>query len=184
MRIVGGQFRGRRLEAPKDRSIRPTSDRAREAIFNLLAHHAPKGLDGAAVLDLFCGSGALALEALSRGAASACLVDSNSQSLSLARRNVMALGVEDKTTFLCADATRLGKARQAYDFVFCDAPYGKGLTVPAVEQALAKGWLVPGGLVVIETGADEEMDLPGPFDVLTERTYGAARVILMRSETI
>ena len=180
MRIVGGDLRGRRLEAPKNQRIRPTSDRTRESVFNLLAHHAPDAVEGAAVLDLFAGTGALAFEALSRGAASACLVDKESASLSLARRNAAALGVEKQVTFLRADATRLGQARESFSLVFCDAPYERNLTQPALERASGNGWMGAGSVVVAEIAAQESLPLPDRYALLAERTYGAARVIIAR----
>lgn len=178
MRIVGGQFRGRRLETPsktgKDQHIRPTSDRAREAIFNLLAHHAPEALDQTRVLDLFAGSGALGLEAASRGATHVTFVDKDPGSLALANRNAEALGVE--ASCLRADATRLPKAPDTAALIFCDAPYGKGLTAPALARARAQGWTGAGTVLVIETGADEDVALPDGFTLLTDRTYGAAKI--------
>ena len=178
MRIVGGRFRGRRLETPKDQRIRPTSDRAREAIFNLLAHHASEALDGTRVLDLFAGSGALGLEAISRGAAQVTFVDKDPKSLALARRNAEALGVD--AIFLRADATHLPPAPAPAALIFCDAPYEKGLTEPALASAVEHGWVSDGTVLVIETGAGEEVTLPDGFTVLTERTYGAAKVMILQ----
>ena len=178
MRIVGGRFRGRRLETPpknsKDQRIRPTSDRAREAIFNLLAHHAPEALDSTRVLDLFAGSGALGLEAVSRGAAQVTFVDQDPRSLALAKRNAETLDAD--AAFIRADATRLPQAPAPAALIFCDAPYGRGLTEPALASAVERGWINDGTVLVIETSADEEVALPDGFTVLTNRTYGAAKI--------
>jgi 16S rRNA (guanine966-N2)-methyltransferase len=178
MRIVGGQFRGRRLETPKDDRIRPTSDRAREAIFNLLSHNAPAALDGTSVLDLFAGSGALGFEALSRGAADVTFVDKESSSLALARRNADMLGVEDRARFVRSDIMRIGTAREASALVFCDAPYGKGLTQIALARALDNGWVADEATLVIEVGGEEDLVLPPALAVVTERVYGAATVVI------
>ena len=178
MRIVGGRFRGRRLETPKDQRIRPTSDRAREAIFNLLAHHASEALDGTRVLDLFAGSGALGLEAISRGAAQVTFVDKDPKSLALARRNAEALGVD--AAFLRTDATRLPPAPKPASLVFCDAPYGKSMTAPALVRAMERGWISDGTVLVVETGANESVTMPDGFITLTDRTYGAARVMILQ----
>src|SRR6478609_9394004 len=129
MRIVAGRFKGRSLATPKTQAVRPTSDRLRETIFNILAHAYGDPVTGARVLDLFAGTGALGLEALSRGASFAQFVDDSTEGRGLLRENIEAMGVAGITKVFRRDATRLGdiKPNQPFTLVFCDPPYGKGL---------------------------------------------------------
>ncbi len=182
MRIVSGAHRGRTLVAPKGHSTRPTADRARQALFNVLEHAswAPH-LRGARVADLFAGSGALGLEALSRGAASCVFVDSDSGARQVIVDNVASLGLTDRCEVLGLDATRVaGHAfAKPVDIVFLDPPYTEGLAVPALA-ALSKGeWLAEGALAVVEIGARETLAAPG-YTILDERVWGAAKVIFLR----
>lgn len=181
MRIVGGRLRGRHLAAPADRAIRPTSDRTRETIFNILAHSEDMpDLDGATVLDAFCGTGALALEALSRGAAHAYLMDEAASSLALARRNVADLGEAARATLIRANATRPPPAPAAASVAFLDPPYGKDLAAPALAALAAAGWLAPGAVAVIEIAAGDPLPLPAGFTALDDRRYGDTRVVFVR----
>ena len=184
MRIIGGRHRGRALKALKGRDLRPTSERAREAIFNILDH----GLDwggpaGAAVLDVFAGSGALGLEALSRGAARTTFIDSDRAALDCARRNARALGCESAAAFLGLDAARLPapppEAGAPATLAFLDAPYGSGLSEPALRGLADQGWIAPGALAVAEAGARDPLALPPGYRQLDERAYGAARVVFL-----
>src|SRR5581483_11525653 len=152
MRIVGGRFRGRTLAAPKSQAIRPTADRLREALFNILIHAYGDPVTGARVLDLFAGTGALGLEAMSRGASFALFVDEGAEARALIRGNVEALGLGGATRIFRRDATRLGAAHPVEPFalVFLDPPYGRGLAPKALASARAGGWLLPGALVVVE----------------------------------
>ncbi len=190
MRIVGGRFRGRRLESPADRAIRPTSDRVRQALFDHLAHgpyDATEGAmpRGARVLDAFCGTGALGLEALSRGARSLTLIDRSAEAIALARRNARGFGGEDdEILILRRDATRPGRAPGPHDLALLDPPYGEGLAATALAALATDGWLAPEALVVVETGAKEAWTPPDGFAVRDERRYGAARLtILQRGAT-
>jgi 16S rRNA (guanine966-N2)-methyltransferase len=188
MRIVGGKHSGRRLEAPRDRAIRPTADRAREAIFNLLSQGravAETGftLEGAAVLDAFCGTGALGLEALSRGAASATFLDNDAAALALARENAETLGEEENARFVLADATKPPPASGPHGLVLLDPPYGKDLARPALWALAAAGWLEAGAIVVLEQAAGEEARCPEGFTRCDRRTYGAATISLFRFAT-
>jgi 16S rRNA (guanine966-N2)-methyltransferase len=176
IRIIGGRFRGRRLETPADLSIRPTSDRTREALFNILDHAGLIG--GAAFLDLFCGTGAVGLEAWSRGAGEVWLVD---RDIKLAVRNAEALGQPDEVHVLRQDATRLMVAPARFDLVFLDPPYKSGLAAKALA-ALHGGWLADEARVVVEIGAAEIFDPPPGFGLERERRYGAAKLIFLRSE--
>ena len=184
MRIVGGKHKRRALKAPSDRTIRPTSDRAREAIFNLLAH-APSivetgfGLDGAAVLDAFCGTGALGLEALSRGAAAVAFLDISAGALDLARANAEAIGEAGRTLYVAADATNPPEAPGAHDLVLLDPPYGKDLAAPALTALANRGWIAPGAVVVLERAANGAFQCPTDFNPLEDRAYGKTLVTLL-----
>jgi 16S rRNA (guanine966-N2)-methyltransferase len=179
MRIVGGVHRGRALVAPKGHSTRPTADRVRQALFNVLEHAAfAPPLAGARVADLFAGSGALGLEALSRGAAACLFVETDAAALGALAANVRTLREEARSEIRRAHAARLSPRppqTPRLDLVFLDPPYARGLVSPALDALDAGGWLAPGALVVAETGAAERRpDAPG-FTCLDERTWGAAR---------
>src|SRR5438046_8641752 len=143
MRIVGGRLRGRALATPKSHAIRPTADRLREALFNILVHAHGDPISGARVLDLFAGTGALGIEAVSRGAAFALFVDDGAEARALLRQNVEALGVAAVTRIFRRDATKLGPAHpvEPFSLVFLDPPYGRGLAVKALVSAREGGWL-------------------------------------------
>jgi len=178
MRIVSGRFRGKALMSPTDDSIRPTADRAREAMFNILASRIGVNLDGLKVLDLFAGTGALGLEALSRGAQSAVFVDTGAEARGLIRDHIEAFGIAGIAKLLRRDATALGEAGTMgpFDLVFLDPPYGNGLGEQALVSLRAGKWLAPGATIVLEEGADVELALPEGFVVDDRREYGAAAV--------
>ncbi len=182
MRIVGGRFRGRSLTGPKTMAVRPTSDRLRETIFNVLAHAYDDPVEGARVLDLFAGTGALGLEALSRGAAYALFVDDSAEGRGLVRGNIDTLGVAGITKVFRRDATRLGPAHPnaPFSLVFCDPPYGRDLAPAALASAIEGGWLTAGALVVVEEAADAAVALPSPLALLEERAYGDTKVLFAR----
>lgn len=186
MRIVGGRFRGTRLASvgagDAAAHLRPTSDRVREAIFNLLVNGGyGDPLTGARVLDLFAGTGALGLEALSRGAAFVLLVDDGAKARALIRQNIDLLRAIGPTKLFRRDATRLGAAKGApFDLVFLDPPYGKGLGQKALRSAQDGGWLAPGALIVWEEGA-QQSPVPG-FTQLDARRYGETWVHVLRAE--
>ncbi len=179
MRIVGGSLRGRVITPPVGQAVRPTSDRIRQAIFNILDHAAwAPAIDGAQVLDAFCGSGALAFEALSRGAHKACLLDIAQSSVKLARANAQALGLDDKSQILRADATKPPAGLVACDLVFLDPPYDKGLIPPAITALAGRGWLAPQALLVLETRASETLPPPESLacSALDQREWGETGV--------
>ena len=189
MRIVAGRLKGRRLHAPPARDLRPTSERAREAVFNIIEHGLadwPGSLEDATVVDLFCGTGALALEALSRGAAHATLVDAAPGAIAMAKQNAAHLGVWREITLLKLDATRLPPpplaARAPCAIAFVDAPYDQGMTAPALAGLLGRGWLAKGGLGVVELGAKEPLATPAGFTQLDVRVWGAARVEFLMAD--
>jgi 16S rRNA (guanine966-N2)-methyltransferase len=185
MRIVGGRFGGRPLAGPKPGigAIRPTSDRLRESLFNVLAHAYDDIVEGARVLDLFAGTGAMAFEALSRGAEFALLVDDGAEARGLIRENQMALGVAGKSRVFRRDATKLGpiSGMAPFGLVFCDPPYGKGLGEKALASARGGGWLADGALVVFEEAAGVAMAPPEGFEELERRAYGETQVVLLRA---
>ena len=174
MRIVGGEFRGRPLATPRSNAIRPTTDRTREALFNVLAHRFGERLTGARVLDLFAGTGALGLEALSRGAASCLFVEESAEGRGLIRDNVEAFGLQGRTKIFRRDATKLGDAGtiQPFGLLFADPPYGKGFGEQALQAARQGGWLVPGALCVVEETASVPFDAGQGFSLVDERGYG------------
>lgn len=178
MRIVAGKFRGKALLSPPDDSIRPTSDRAREAVFNILGSRLSPHLDGLRVLDLFAGTGALGLEALSRGAASAVFVDTGAEARGLIRDHIEAFGIAGVAKLLRRDATALGPAGTMgpVDLVFLDPPYGKGLGEKALLSLREGNWLAPDATLVLEESADVTLDLPAGFVLDDRRLYGAAAV--------
>jgi 16S rRNA (guanine966-N2)-methyltransferase len=182
MRIVGGRFRGTALAGPKSSAIRPTSDRLRETLFNILAHGHAERLDGARVLDLFSGTGALGLEALSRGARFVQFVEESAEARGLIRTNVEKLGLTGVTKIWRRDATRLGPAAgvEPFGLAFLDPPYGKGLGEGALAAALSGGWLEPGALAVLEEAADAEIAVPPGYEVIDDRDYGEARLMFLR----
>ncbi len=176
MRIIAGRLKGRALAAPPGWRTRPTADRVRQALFDMLMHAPWAGralLDGAHVLDAFAGTGALGLEALSRGAAHATFLERDAAALFALRRNIAACRAETQATSLLADARRppLGKPCQ---LVFLDPPYGQGLVSEAVAALGAAGWLAPGAVLVAETAQDETLTLDAT--ALAERTHGAAKL--------
>lgn len=186
MRIVAGSLRGRTLAGPGPGvdAIRPTSDRVREAVFNILAHGVSDfEIAGARVLDLFAGTGALGLEAISRGAAFCLFVEDDAEARGLIRTNVEAIGLTGVTRIFRRDATDLGtalKRDQGYTLVFCDPPYGKGLGEKALASALAGGWLAPGAVIVIEERATVAVSLPMGFTALDRREWGDTHVVFAR----
>ncbi len=182
MRIVSGIYGGRRLEVPKGKDIRPTSDKVRGAMFNALRSR--MDLEGAVVLDCFAGTGALGLEALSNGAASCIFFDISRDSLALAKANAEVLGASDEACFVQRDASKMlpRKGDQAVaDLVFLDPPYEKGLVVPTL-QVLAEGdWLAAGAVLVIEAERDFVAILPKPYVLLDEKTYGDTKILYVSS---
>ncbi len=184
MRIVGGRHRGRVLVAPPGRDLRPTADRVRESLFNILAHgHAIPGggspLIGVTVLDAFAGTGAVGLEALSRGAARALFMENAAPALAALRANIAACGEEARCEIIEADATHPPRAPTACAVVFLDPPYGKGLAEAALSALAESGWLAENAICAIELAAREPFSLPDGFTAADERRYGAARIVFL-----
>jgi 16S rRNA (guanine966-N2)-methyltransferase len=206
MRIVAGRHRGRRLEAPAGMAVRPTADRTREALFNILTQgklpwRAPVGrqgaegqgaegqdserrgnpLAGARALDAFAGTGALGLEALSRGAAFVTFMENQAAALAACRNNIALLEETARSQALRCDVLRPPPAPAPCDLVLMDPPYNQGLAAPALAALEAAGWLAPGALAVVELMAKEPFALPEGFEALDERKYGKARLVFLRA---
>lgn len=184
MRIVGGQFKGRAIAAPQGRDTRPTSDRARESVFNVLAHADwSPGLEGRRVIDLFAGSGALGLEAMSRGAVFALFVETDAAARGAIRNNIEALGLFGNTRIHRRDATDLGAKPaglgEPFDLVFLDPPYAKNLGERALAQLIKGEWITSDATIMLEVGAEETPNLPA-YETLDERAYGAAKVFFLK----
>jgi 16S rRNA (guanine966-N2)-methyltransferase len=182
MRIIAGELRGRRLSSPAGRDVRPTSDRAREALFSILEHGQPP-VRGARFLDLFCGTGAVGLEAFSRGAAEVLLVESEADALRVATSNLERVGAPGNVRLSRQDATRLGPAPAAFDILFLDPPYRSGLAGSALECLRRGCWLAPEARVVVELAADEALEFPDGYELEQERRYGAAKFLLLRCQS-
>jgi 16S rRNA (guanine966-N2)-methyltransferase len=182
MRIVGGRLRGRALVAPKSATIRPTADRLRESLFNILAHAYGDPVTGARVLDLFAGTGALGLEALSRGAAFALLIDDAAEARALMRDNVTALGLGGTARIFRRDATALGDVHplEPFGLAFLDPPYGQGLAERALTSARVGGWLLPETLIVVEEAAVAGFAPPFGFAEVERRRYDETELIFCR----
>jgi 16S rRNA (guanine966-N2)-methyltransferase len=183
MRIVGGRLRGRALKGPQSQTIRPTADRQRESLFNILIHAYGDPVEDARVLDLFAGTGALGIEALSRGAAFALFVDDGVGARALLRSNVEALGLGGVSKVFRRDATRLGAAHpiEAFSLVFADPPYGMRLAEKALASARDGGWLLPGALVVVEEAVAASFRAPEGFEELERRAYDDTELVFLRT---
>jgi 16S rRNA (guanine966-N2)-methyltransferase len=178
MRIVGGEFRGRNLATPKSNDIRPTVDRTRESLFNILSHAHPGVLDGTRILDLFAGTGAVGIEALSRGCKSALFVENSVEGRGLLWKNIEALGLHGRARILRRDATDLGPSSniEPFDIVFADPPYGKGLGEKALVAAHQGGWLAPGALAILEERGDVQVAVDPVFSFIEQRTFGDTKM--------
>jgi 16S rRNA (guanine966-N2)-methyltransferase len=183
MRVVGGSLRGRALASPKSAAIRPTADRLRESLFNILAHAYGDPVTGARVLDLFAGTGALGIEALSRGAAFTLFVDQSADARALLRENATALGLGGTSRIFRRDATKLGPAHplEPFSLAFLDPPYRQGLAQEALTSARDGGWLLPGALIVVEEATKAQFAAPEGFVELERRAYDDTEFIFLKS---
>ena len=182
MRVVGGRLRGRNLAAPNTQAIRPTADRLRETLFNILAHAYNDPITDARVLDLFAGTGALGIEATSRGAAFVLFVDDGAEARALLRGNVESLSLGGLTRIFRRDATSLGPVHplEPFSLAFLDPPYGKGLAELALASARDGGWLTSGALVVVEESTEAKFAAPKGYTELERRDYGDSELIFLR----
>jgi 16S rRNA (guanine966-N2)-methyltransferase len=183
MRIVGGTLRGRPIAGPQHEGLRPTADRVRESLFNILAHGVPGfTLEGARVVDLFAGTGALGLEAISRGAAFCLFVDNAAEARALIRDNIEKFHLTGVTRIFRRDAADLGPAGTMAPFTlaFLDPPYGQGLGEKALAALADGGWLVPQAIIVLEERAGTSVALPSAFAEINRRTYGDTQILIAR----
>ena len=183
MRIVAGKHRGRTLTAPAGEALRPTGERAREALFDILAHgrFAERPVfEDARVLDAFAGTGAFGLEALSRGATHASFIENDRAALKALRANIAALGEERNAAIVPADALHPPRAGAPCSLIFLDPPYREDLAAPALTALAAAGWIAPEALAVVEVAARQKLAPPDGFTLLEERRYGAARLVFLR----
>jgi 16S rRNA (guanine966-N2)-methyltransferase len=183
MRVVGGRLKGRVLHGPESNAIRPTSDRLRETLFNILAHSYDNPAEGAQTLDLFAGTGALGIEALSRGARFALFMDASTGACAIVRANVEALGLSGAARIFRRDARKLGlvAAQERFNLVFLDPPYGKDFVPPTLKALRDGGWLCKDALVVIEERADADVELPEGFVALERRRFGDTQLVFASS---
>tara|TARA_Y100001001_G_C7852111_1_gene254458 strand:+ start:101 stop:691 length:591 start_codon:yes stop_codon:yes gene_type:complete len=187
MRITGGQYKGRKLESPKDRAIRPTSDKVRQAIFNMILHGTWRmewgfDLHEARVLDLFCGTGTLSFEAISHGAVFAYLIDKEDKALDIARKNANALGLNAKTSLMRKDASQLPPKPdnlEPFQLVFLDPPYNQDLIRPSLEAMHNGGWLSQAALCVVEKEREPNFIVPAPYQDIKTAHYGHTDVMLL-----
>jgi len=185
LKIVGGKHRGRSIVTPEGMTTRPTSSRARESLFNILMHASwredgTSPLVDARVLDAFAGSGALGIEALSRGAAHATFVDSDATAIRLIGENLRKMGEAANAKVIRADATRPPPTREGCDLVFLDPPYRSDLAAPALTALAEGGWLKPGAIATVELGNTGDLGPPPGFEPIDERRYGAAKIVILR----
>jgi 16S rRNA (guanine966-N2)-methyltransferase len=186
VRIVGGRLRGRALAAPKSQAIRPTADRLRESLFNILMHAYGDPVSGARVLDLFAGTGALGLEAISRGAAFVLFVDDGAEARALLRQNVEALSLAAVARIFRRDATRLGPAHpvEPFSLAFLDPPYGKQLAEKALASARDGGWLTGEALIVVEEAADAGFKAPEGYEEVERRKYDDTEFTILKRASL
>src|SRR5271167_1561059 len=183
MRVVGGRLRGRALAAPKSQAIRPTADRLRESLFNILLHAYRDPISGTRVLDLFAGTGALGIEAASRGAAFVLFIDESAEARALLRENVAALGLGGVSRIFRRDATKLGPAHpvEPFSLAFLDPPYGYGLAEKSLTSTRAGGWLMPNAVIVVEEAKKAQFAAPEGFAELERRDYDDTEFVFLRS---
>src|ERR1700761_4803768 len=179
MRLVAGRFKGRVLAAPEGMTTRPTAARVRESLFNILAHGEPE-LRGARVADIFAGSGALGLEALSRGAGHVSFFENAPGAAAVIAANVKRLGCEKEAALIRQDALKPPKAPAPCQFLLLDPPYKTGLAAPALAALQAQGWIAPDARIIVEVAAAEVFKSPlAGFEITDERKYGAARLVFL-----
>jgi 16S rRNA (guanine966-N2)-methyltransferase len=185
LKIVGGKHRGRSIATPEGSNTRPTSNRARESLFNILMHanwqeDGTSPLIDARVLDAFAGSGALGIEALSRGAAHATFIDNDATAIRLIGENLRKMGEASNAKVIRADAAQPPPSREACDLVFLDPPYRSGQASPALTAMADAGWLKPGAIASVELAGTEDLLSPSRFEIIDERRYGAAKIVILR----
>lgn len=179
MRIIAGKHRSRQLLAPEGHAVRPTTDKMRERVFSMLMHGRYPALLNANVADLFAGTGALGLEALSRGASHVTFVEKSPSSIACLKKNIISLKEEDQTTLLQVSARALPEVANAFDFIFMDPPYHKGLVEPTLHSIMAQKWLDKEGVIVCECATDDQIEYPEGLIEIDERRQGQQRVVFL-----
>lgn len=180
MRIIAGKYRGKKLFSPENKEIRPTSDRARESIFNILNSRFSSDYSKYNLLDIYAGTGAFGFEALSRGFASITFVDRNTENI---QKNAKLFPNEQSNiNIIKSDATNLPKTNKTFDFVFMDAPYSQGLSEKTLQQLVQKNWLSDNALCIIETQKNEDLSIPSSLEIIDERIYGIAKITFIRKK--
>ena len=182
-RIIAGRFRGRRLTVPSGKDVRPTTDRMRERLFSILGHQRYPAMAGAQIADLFAGTGALGLEALSRGAAHVTFVEKARSSLDCLRSNITSLDVAADTAIIASDATIVGPPNKPFDFIFLDPPYRQGMLPLTLDRLITGGWLKDNTCLICELAADEPVDLPSGLDITDDRQQGKQRLLILTQST-
>ena len=182
MRIIAGQFRGKKLKSPPSADIRPTIDRVRQSIFNILSSNFSHDFAGKNVLDLFAGTGAMGIEAMSRGAEFVCFVDSKVEARSLIRFHIEDFGIAGKAKLLKRDACNLGKMDrfEKFNLIFIDPPYGNNLGEKALKNALENEWVAEGAIIVLEEKAGLEIEFPKSLELFDKRKYGNSEIYFLR----
>ena len=180
MRIIGGKYRGKKLFSPLGKEVRPTAERAREAVFNILYSHLNVEYKELSVADIFAGTGAFGLEAISRGFKSATFIDMDITTVT--RNAKMFLTEQDKIKIIKANALNLPRLRNQFNIIFMDAPYAKGLTEKVLSQIIMKNWLDDNGLCIAEVRQDENVIIPDTLELIDERLYGLARILFLRKK--
>lgn len=178
-RIIAGEYRGRRLQVPAGKDVRPTTDRMRERLFSMLSHARYPAMHGATVADIFAGTGGLGLEALSRGAAHVTFIENARASIDCIQANIKTLNANSRTTLIRENATRLSSAKSACNIIFMDPPYRKNLVEPTLTRLSGAGWIADDNVIVCETAADEAVPAVSGFEIIDERTQGQQRILFM-----
>lgn len=184
MRIIAGKYKGRRIDVPRGKDVRPTSDKIRGAVFNML--HSRGAVEGAHALDAFCGSGALGIEALSRGASSCVFIDKHRASLDCAKGNAQSLGIEGEAEFWLKDSAKLGArpdTTKPFDLIFLDPPYYKDLVNTILPALQSGGWLASGAWIVCETEKRVMINAPDNHSIDEEKTYGDIKITLLQMKS-
>lgn len=180
MRVIAGSFRGRKLASPEGRGTRPTSDRLRESLFNILTHRLEAGFEGIDVADIFAGTGALGIEAISRGAKSAIFVEKHAGRDSAIYKNIQSLGLEKVSKLLSINASNLPKRNSGLDLILMDPPYSEGLADIALKSIVDNGWCNEGSIVVVEAHINDEIEIPIELHELDNRAYGKTKIMILK----
>lgn len=183
MRIIGGKHRGRKLNSPASDHIRPTTDRMRETLFNILAHGTGPGFEGAKVLDIFAGTGALGFESLSRGAEKITFIEKDKRSLRVISQNITDFKEEASTTIKSIDARKITAEIGSFDYIFMDPPYNMGLITPLLKIIERFALLEKNGIIIIECDSKEELVIPNFLSLIKEKKYGNSKILILEQNS-